>query len=836
MNKTAIKNFAISARKKLIAMAKDQAGIIGITADHISDAAQTGSGFAVYPTHFGTQTTLTGEAVGQRVSLVQYIKERGYETVMEEVAYTWFNRLIAIRFMEVNDYLPTRVRVLSSETPGKLEPDLVTLAPRVELNFSSAETEEIYALKDDPRKSGELFKKLFIKQCNALGDILPQLFEKTANYTELLLDIAWDKGDGVVRELLTVEEADFLEAVEIIGWMYQYYNTEPKSAVDKQSEKIAKEQLPAATQLFTPDWIVRYMVENSLGRLWVEGHPSASLKEQWKYYLDEAPQEPEAEAQLAAIRAERKNLNPEDIKVIDPCMGSGHILVYAFDVLMQVYVSCGYSERDAAKLILEKNLYGLDIDKRAYQLAYFAVMTKGRQYNRRIFTENVHPQVYHPAGWSDGEEYGSLIKLDELEPMPELLLSDGETYNPYYSDKLRVWNFKRLLTQKYDVVVTNPPYKGSRDLNTTLSDYIKKNFPDSKADLFAAFMERCQQMTRKNCYTAMVTMHSWMFLSSYEKLRTKLLHTHTVNMAHLGARAFEEINGEKVQATSWVQRNAYVANYKGTYARLVDYGSQQRKEDAFLAHGDLHTAQQESFSKIPGAPIAYWASTQVIGAFEQGYSLISVAKPRVGLQTSNNERFIRLWHEIDYSKMRFNVSSAVDTLKNGGKWFPHNKGGEYRKWYGNNDTVVDYENNGFNIKAEKAENLRLGLIEKKNSQCWNSEYYFKKCLTWSRISSSRFGIRFSPGGYVFDTAGTCVFAETNILKFLLGFLSTKVVTDILQMLNPTLTFQTGDISKIPVIVENNDIVINIVDQTIALSQTDWDSFETSWDFKRHPLV
>lgn len=829
MNKTAIKNFAISARRKLIAMAIDKAGIIGITKENIAEPTSRGGDFAVFPTHFGTETRLDGAQLRQRENLVHQIKEKGYDSVMEEVAYTWFNRLIAVRFMEVNDYLPSRVRVLSSETAGKAEPDLVTLAPNVELGFTPAEVEEIYALKDDPRKSGELFKKLFIKQCNALGEILPELFEQTADYTELLLDLSWDKEDSVVRELLTIDEGDFLEAVEIIGWMYQYYNTEPKQKVFdglKKNVKITKENIPAATQLFTPDWIVRYMVENSLGRLWLDGHSNDTLKTGWKYYLDEAEQEAQVQAQLDEIRKEYKTLTPEDIKVIDPCMGSGHILVYAFEVLMQIYVSCGYAERDAASLILEKNLYGLDIDKRAYQLSYFALMMKARGYDRRFFGRGVAPQVYCPMGYPDGEEYGSLLLVDELEPKPDSQVGQLSLDDLHYEEKLNAWNFRRLLAQKYDVVVTNPPYMGASNGSGKLNDYIKKHFPDSKADLFACFIERCGQMTKQNRYTAMITQHSWMFLSSFEKLRAKLLLTDTVNMAHLGARAFEEIGGEVVQTTSWVQRKSHIADYKGTYARLVDYGSQQEKENAFLAHGDLHTAQQENFSKIPGSPIAYWVTDHVLDSFGNR-SVGDCGVFSYGVFTCNNARFLRLWYETNSTQIDLTGSAAK-----GKPWRLLNKGGTGRKWYGNLEYIIFYGDNGSKIKQYRKEN---GQSESLPGEL----FYYQRHISWSLVTSGKLTFRFYPKGMIFDISAPSMFCENTIqLLSTLGVVNSKIGGYYLPLFNPTMNNTNSDIKRIPLILpeQKQKDASNIVQNNISISKSDWDSFETSWDFKRHPLV
>ena len=894
MNKTAIKNFAIWARNKLIADVSYDARLIGITEEGIAKPLpQSFGGTQFFDIGTAEPYSISGEAVRQRDKLIEVIQQKekdtdyktAYQYVIEEVAYTWFNRLIAIRFMEVNDYLPSHIRVLSSES-GKLEPDLVTTPFDAELPFTAEEETQIFQLKQD-NKLDEVFRILFLKQCNALNEILPALFEKTKNYTELLLSLSVTNQDGVVYHLIhDIPEDDFNIGrggqVEIIGWLYQYYNTEPKAAAFAKNGKITKEEIPAVTQLFTPDWIVRYMVENSLGRLWVEGHPECGLKENWKYYLEEAQQEPEVQAKLAEIRKEYAALNPEDIKLIDPCMGSGHILVYAFDVLMQIYESAGYSQRDAAKSILEHNIYGLDIDDRAYQLAYFAVMMKARQYNRRILNGENTCHVYaiqesnsinrahlkyFGAGMddieknaakmqleglldtlTDAKEYGSILNVESYNwDLLRRFVAAEDTAGQISMDSMGVENtaeqLNRLIdigetmNRKYWVTCTNPPYAGTSNLSAKVNNFVKKNYPDSKADLFAVFIERCRQMTVNNGFQAMITQHSWMFLSSFEKLREKMMLIETINMAHLGARAFEEIGGEVVQTTSFVRCANHVDGYKGTYCRLIEPTSQQGKEDMFLAGEKLYIASQNDFEKIPGRPIAYWASKGIIHAFEHTKLLAQLARPRVGLQTSNNDRFIRLWYEIDRTKMRLGVSDVKETVKVGGKWFPHNKGGEYRKWYGNNVNVVDYENDGFDIKEEKAENLRLGLIEKKNSQCWNSEFYFKEALTWSRISSSNFGIRYSPTGFIFDTAGTCIFANQRLLKYLLGLLSSNVVREILLILNPTLTFQTGDISKIPVILSENDFgTISKVDSSIDLSRADWDSFETSWDFKKHPLL
>lgn len=658
MNKTAIKNFAIWARNKLIADVRYRAGLVGITEQGIQTALpQSDTTTEFYDIGTATPYAISGQAaLRQRRNLAEAIRRRAadsdyptaYRCVMEEVAYTWFNRLIAVRFMEVNDYLPGRVRVLSSES-GKIEPDLVTNPFDAELSFTSEEAQTILQLKQD-NKLDELFRLLFIKQCNALAAVLPALFEQTEDYTELLLNLSVVDQEGVVWHLThDIPEDDFnVEKggqVEIIGWLYQYYNTEPKAQVFARpsGQKIKKEEIPAATQLFTPDWIVRYMVENSLGRLWLEGHPDEELRAGWKYYLDEAEQEPDVAAQLEELRAERRSLTPEDIKVIDPCMGSGHILVYAFDVLMQIYEKAGWERREAARSIVENNLYGLDIDKRAYQLAYFAVMMKARQYDRRFLTREIEPQVYYPGEDKDLEEFGSLLTVEKWDKPESDQVSLHDTAD----------NYRRLLAQKYDVVVTNPPYMAVSNASGKMQEYVKKNFPDSKADLFAVFIERCGQLACE--YQAMITQHAWMFLSSFEKLRAKLQTVDTVNMAHLGARAFEEIGGEVVQTTSFVMRKGHIKDYKGVYCRLIESTSQQGKEEMFLAGENRYATQQDNFSKIPGSPVAYWVSEAMLSVFNRGKPFGGETKK--GVLTGDNNRFLRIWHEIGMNNIGFQLSS-----------------------------------------------------------------------------------------------------------------------------------------------------------------------------------
>lgn len=903
MNKSAIKNFAVWARKKLISDVSYAAGLIGITESGIAKPLpQSFGGSQFFDIGTAEPYSISGEAVRQRERLEEVIRQKekdsdyhtAYRYVIEEVAYTWFNRLIAIRFMEVNDYLPSHIRVLSSES-GKLEPDLVTTPFDAELPFTAEEETKVLQLKQD-NKLDELFRILFLKQCNALHEILPALFEKTKNYTELLLSLSVIDQDGVVYHLIhDIPEDDFnIERggqVEIIGWLYQYYNTEPKAVAFAKKGKITKEEIPAVTQLFTPDWIVRYMVENSLGRLWVEGHPDCGLKEGWKYYLEEAEQEPEVQDKLNDIRKEYAALNPEDIKLIDPCMGSGHILVYAFDVLMQIYESAGYSQRDAAKSILEHNIYGLDIDERAYQLAYFAVMMKARQYNRRILNgenschiyaiqESNHIKREHlkylGVGLEDKErdaakmqleglldtltdakEYGSILKVEnynwellrrfvgksseqravERSSDHWLAVSGQITIDSVdvedTAEQLRqLIAIGEMLARKYWVTVTNPPYAGIGKLSAQINNFVKESYPNSKADLFAVFIERCRQMTVNNGFQAMITQHSWMFLSSFEKLREKMMLIETVNMAHLGARAFEEIGGEVVQTTAFVRCANHIDSYRGTYCRLIEPTTQREKEKMFLVGENRYTANQDEFGKIPGAPVAYWLSRGLIAAFGNS-SINRIGSAKQGLATGDNNRFLRLWEEVSITNISFDTQSREDSIIGGCKWFPCNKGGAFRKWYGNNDYVVNWYNDGEEIRNFKNE---MGKLK---SRPQNVDYYFRSGITWSTLSDGQLSMRVSPMGHLFETKGSvCFFNDEENKLYVLGLVNTNVVCEVLKVLCPTVDFHEGPIGKIPVIIddEKKQNIISVVKENVAVSQDDWDSFETSWDFEEHTFV
>ena len=856
MNKNAIQKFAVWARVQLIGAVKQRAFAYEITGGGDKPELDAAGG-----------RLLTNAEKSQRRELIGEIRRKGFDQVMEEAAYTWFNRFIALRFMEVNNYLPSKVRLFTDEN-GAFKPQILKEAMTVELD--GLDRGVVLGLLDK-QENEALYKYLLITQCNALNAALPGMFEKIANWTELLFPDNLLRADNVLGRMISdIPEEDWKDAVQIIGWLYQYYNTELKDdtfAQLKKNIKITKERIPAATQLFTPDWIVRYMVENSLGRLWLEGHPNTELHDGWKYYLDEAAQEPEVEAQLAKLREEYKTIQPEDIKIIDPCMGSGHILVYAFDVLMQIYEAQGYSQRDAAKLIVEKNLYGIDIDKRAYQLAYFSVMMKARQYNRRILNGEIAPNLIYIQdsnsvcrehlqyfGWAmskiesnnartqleylldtfkDATEYGSILHVDPLDWGLLYEYTGSVEYPDQVSlDELDVEETKdalralvvqgAILAQKYDVVVTNPPYMAVSNAGAKVNDYVKKNFPDGKADMFAVFIERCGQMAKKNGYQAMITQHAWMFLSSFEKLRTKLLTVDIVNMAHLGARAFEEIGGEVVQTTSFVIRKSHIADYRGEYCRLIEPTTQQGKEDMFLTGENRYAADQSNFSKIPGSPVAYWVSAGFVANYSKS-KLGNYSDVITGMTIGDNNKFLRLWHEVNNKKVSFCASRMEEVDLSETNWIPYSKGGPRRNWYGNYEYVVNWaQKDHFNRSKTTLKHL-----------------YLKSGITWPFITSGDFSARFLPRGFLWDVAGSpCFFKDEITLKYALAALCSKSINYILKVVNPTINVQAIDIAQLPFTVDAHlaPLVVNNTERNISISAEDWDSYETSWDFKRNPLV
>lgn len=886
MNKNAIKKFAIDARNKLIDSVTDKAGMLGITPDNCSEAITKGADFEVYKTAAGTEVTLNKKQCEQRRKLVDQIHARGFEAVVEEVAYTWFNRICAIRFMEVNDYMyPVRIRVLSSEKKStvsglvKNEPDVVTMAPDIDWDFTDEEREEIIDAKMNNRLD-DLFRMLFIKQCNLLHEVLPGLFEETEDYTEMLLNISFTNEDDVIRMLVDgIDENDFnittvdkdgksAGQVEIIGWLYQYYNTEPKNKAFAKKGKITKEEVPAVTQLFTPDWIVRYMVENSLGRMWVEGHPDEGLKSKWKYYLDEAEQEESVQHELDKIKAEYATLKPEDIKLIDPCMGSGHILVYAFDVFMQIYENAGWSQRDAAQSIIQNNIYGLDIDDRAAQLSYFAVLMKARQYDRRILTRGIEPNVYavqesnginrdqlkyFGAGLTeeqkkvalmqmegllntlnDAKEYGSLRNVEDYDwELLEKFVENTDTesqisFDTYGLDETaeqlkRLIRIGKVMAQKYQVVATNPPYAGTSNLSAKVNNFVKKYYPDSKADLFAVFIERCGEMLKKNGYQAMITQHSWMFLSSFEKLRVKLQQQTIINMAHLGARAFDEIGGEVVQTTSFIISNKHLRKYKGIYSRLLDGHSERDKETLFLKAQLNYCVSQENFKKIPGNPIAYWLSNAVVSLFSNE-KIENYFIPKFGMSTGDGNKYIRLWTELEFQKIDISSSSLEEANDKNRKWVALDKGGSYRKWYGNRNYVVLWENDGYEIRNNPKSAVR------------SPQYFFRPHISWTLISSGKFAAREFANGFALDTASNCIYYSRGCADYACGFMNSKVSDSLLAVLNPTMNFSCGVIGTLPYIEKKIEEVARMVKECVRISKWDWDSFETSWDFKYHPLI
>lgn len=873
MDKPAIKKFAVWARNKLIADTKYRAGLVGVTETAIAEPLpQSNETVQFFDVGLPQPYRIEGDAVTQRQRFVAELNKEtakqgsytaAYQTVVDKVAYTWFNRLIAVRYMEVNDLLPSRTRVLSS-ADGRAEPQIVTSPFDAVLDYTPAEQQQIVALKND-NKLDEAFRLLFLKQCAALGDCLPRLFEQVDDYMPLLLALSFTDKDGVVCHLVNdIPESDWQDAVQIVGWLYQYYNTEPKEQVFanlKKNIKISAENIPAATQLFTPDWIVRYMVENSLGRLWSEGHPDFD-KSEWKYYLDEAPQEPQVAQQLAELRKGYAALTPEDIKCIDPCMGSGHILAYLFDVLMQIYRSAGYTDRDAAASIVEHNLYGLDIDDRAAQMAYFVVMMKGCHYDSRFLRRHLNPHVYAIQesgeltadalgrlgkrestaralldGFKNAKEYGSILQpkvtLAELDALQEQLREvDGASDMGSLTDQLvagQIVNVlyplveqARMLVQKYDVVVTNPPYMGGSGMNARLSDYVKKVYPDSKSDLFAVFIERCAQMDKRGGYQAMITQHAWMFLSSFEKLRAKLQLIDTVNMAHLGARGFDEIGGEVVQTTSFVMRSSHTKGYKGTYCRLIDGDSEKAKAEMFVSGENRYVAEQDNFSKIPGSPVAYWVSKNFIKCFD-AKRVSFYGNALEGIKTGDNDRFLRLWFEPNFTSVSLLPHSPTDSIK----WVFTTKGGEFRKWYGNIEYVMYWANNGREIRAFSG------------SSFYQESNFHWAATTWTYLTSGKISFRLLGDGFFYNNKGPAVFCDSeNIAILLTGLLNTNVANYIQRFINPTLTILPGNIRNIPCILPANakKRISQAVADCVDISRTDWNAYETSWDFKRNPLV
>ena len=883
MDKNAIKKYAVWARRELISRVSQKAAFYGITdTDHGTVGAESVD-----------ERVLTAAEKKQRDALIHQIQKDGYEQTIEEVAYTWFNRFSALRYMEVNGYLPTHVRVFTDDA-GALKPQILTEAINLELD--GLDMQKVYDLKNSNQDEA-LYRYLLITQCNALNAILPGMFQKIEDYTELLLpDNLLREGSVIEQMVTTIPEEDWTDQVQIIGWMYQYYNAEKKDdvfAALKKNVKITKENIPAATQLFTPDWIVRYMVENSLGRLWLEGHPDVknqllpTEEEQsayaagnrdpedtkWHYYLEEAEQEPEVRAQLAEIRKEYAALTPDQLKVIDPCMGSGHILVYMFDVLVKIYESYGYTTRDAVSSIVENNLYGLDIDDRAAQLAYFAVMMKARQYDRRFFSRGIQPHVYAIAESNhldkfaveyfcngdekltaamdtiitelhDAKEYGSILNVTPQDwsvlyaRFAEIKEDIHISREAALRELLPLVQAAEALAQKYDVVVTNPPYMGSAGMNDTLISYVKQFYPDAKSDMSTVMMEKTIGMLTNYGYMSMINIPVWMFITSYEKLRIKIISYNTIiNMIHPGRGIF----GSDFGTTAFVIGHEKISNYAGNYHKLFkkqgDVESTETREQYFLNGIGKYISEQERYMKIPSATIAYWVSENFIKAFGHK-NVADFGFAGIGMRTGDNNRFLRLWYEVANSNTLFGCTSVEEQIESMKKWIPYNKGGEFRRWYGNNDYVVNWYNNGYEIK----ENTRRVYPQLGDDLGWkisNEQYYFKKGITWSGVTISKCSFRVYEEGYIFDSGANGYFLyDDNNRYYLAACLNNAITLYVMEIINPTVNNGSGTIRKIPIIIDKRlkPDIDKLAKENIYISKHDWDSFETSWDFQHHPLI
>ena len=853
MDKNAIKKYAVWARTELIDRVTQKALQYGITErDNVPASATSVNG-----------VVLSKDEIQQRKALLERIAKKGYKQVIEEVAYTWFNRFSALRFMEVNGYLPSRVRVFTDEH-NQFNPQILTEA--ISLEMDGLDMDKVYAYKDANDDEG-LFKYLIIVQCNALNPVMPGMFQRIADYTELLFpDNLLREGSAIQRMIEWIPEEDWKDAVQIIGWLYQFYNIEPKADVfAKKTGKISKEEIPAATQLFTPDWIVRYMVENSLGRLWIEGHPNDELKSRWLYYLDETEQEPAVQTQLEAIRKEYASITPEQIKCIDPCAGSGHILAYMFDVLMQIYETYGYTTHEAVRSIIENNLYGLDIDDRASQLAYFAVMMKARKYDRRFLArkdENGNPDVPQPMVYSvvesngidayaidyftngdpkltadmnriikemnDAKEYGSILRTSPIDftglyaryadVCADISICRETVINEIYP-LIRV---AEMLSQKYHIAITNPPYMGVSSADANLSKYVKKNFPDSKTDLFAVFIERCNQMTMDTGFTAMITMHSWMFLPSYDELRGKLLLSNLCNMAHLGTRAFEEISGEVVQTTAFVYRKTRIDNYTSSFVRLVDYPSQKEKEDNFSILSNRFIQRTSLFKRMPSQIFAYWLSDNTFRAFTEYGTVSDFGDARQGMATGDNEKFVRYWYEPEFGKIGFGYPNNDEFRQSNSMYVPYTKSAGLCRWYGNYYNVLKFDSTNYELLSHSGNCLP------------SRQYYFRKNANWSLISTGRFGARYAYKGNVFDVGAHAFYSEENSMR-MLGYLNSVVFEHFIKFLSPTINYNSGIVAKVPAL-PIPDTVESVVESNVSIAKLAWDANEYSWDFVRHPLV
>ena len=850
MNKTQLKNFAVAARVALIERVKDRARGFGID-------EKTCAGGAVIPSKM-VQTLggalLSQTEINQRDALLARIQGHGYDQVMEETAYTWFNRFIALRYMQEHNLLPVSVRVLP-DAPGAL-PELVRQAQNVELD--GVDFSHVVELLEGNRTE-TLYTELLIALCNQLSDVLPQMFEPISDYTELLFPDGLLREDSVLAMLAAVDAENWAD-IQVIGWLYQYYISQKHDEiVDINGGAIQKNDIPAATCLYTTDWVVQYMVENSLGRVWLEGHPDDTLRRQWRFYMDEMPQDEQTEAELAKLRAENQKLTPEQLSIFDPCMGSSHILDYAFDVLMDIYRTQGYTDRDATSSIVENNLFGLDIDSRAAQMASFCIMMQACKYDRRFLRRGIHPNVYEIAEWPENEElhisttwsaeekraaqllkdtfanakeFGSMIAIcpelcDLLEKLPANAFEEREqaTLNDQSIILAQLLKQAKLLAGKYHAVVSNPPYMNK--FSKEMKKFIQENYNEYKSDLFAVFMYRNFGFCKAGGFSAFMSPFVWMFIKSYESLRAYILKYKSITtLIQMEYSAFEEAT---VPICTFVLRNAPI-HYTGNYLRLSDFkGGMDVQRQKVLEAQETEkcayrfSARQDNFEKIPGAPVAYWVSEKFIEAFEKGKKLSAIAEPKQGLKTGDNDTFLRLWFEPSINKFSIRCGD-------GAKWYPCNKGGEYRLWYGNNDYVIDWENDGYKLK-----NFRHADGRQK-SRPQNLQYMKKEGLTYTNISSGNLSVRYSPDGFLFDAAGSMIFCEKKMLFYILGFMTSKVALSYTSVSSPTMTFEVGQLASLSLMYKPEQTIDKRVNECIQIEKEDWDSFETSWDFKRHPLV
>lgn len=860
MDKRALQSYAIWAKTNLESQIEVQLKTLGINSEKdIKEARKVGDRTIIE----GDSNSYPGDLKYERDSIVKLVKTDGYKQVIEEFAYTWFNRIVALRFMEVHDFLPHGFRVLSSRDGG-VEPEIMKHLDLVkdELKLDLSVVQPLYT----QGKLDEAYSYVLFRQCRVLSGILPMLFDADSDYLELLIPKALLKGETFITKLIEIGEDAFLNDVEVIGWLYQFYISQKKDEVFASKATITKDTLPAVTQLFTPDWIVRYMAENSVGRIWVESYPNSPLKSEMKYYVEDAKQEAPVQQKIDEIKY--KNVNPEEIKIIEPCCGSGHILVYVFDLLYKMYEERGYQSREIPTLILKNNLVGLDVDKRAAQLTSFSLIMKARTMNSRFFNDNyyVKPSVYEiwdarellqnnyeqqlvdlkilsneeikEIKWlvetfRYGKTIGSLLKVCKKDfsvieraiqtiktkavrnIFNSNLLNDGVRCLEYLLAQAKV------MSAKYDVMITNPPYIGISSMEKAVKDYASAEYPDSKTDMFAMFMEA--PYVKKNGFRAMINMHSWMFLSSYEKLRKKIIMNEMiVNMVHLGAHAFEMIGGEVVQTTTFVLRNSPIAT-NGVYFRLVD---EKDKEAAFLAGGGI-IMNLSVYETIPTNLFAYWLSGNTIKNFVRGKCLSEYADARNGFTTGNNDLFLRIWSEIENENICFNATDMIFALYTGKKWFPYNKGGEFHKWYGNQDYVINWMSDGKEIK-------KYGHLVPRSLT-----YMFFESISWSKISSGSISFRYYPKGFMFDVAGLSLFVKEEYKqfeKYIMGFLNSNVSQHYLRAMSPTLNYETGQISNLPIVLDDSNSVKEIVVENIEICKEEWDSFEESWNFKKHPLI